>query len=90
MNETSEQTSGAVTRESEPDRQRDISMLPAEREANKILAHKASRSGKMSYVTKLINNVNKQVSDNGEPRQVDFNIQSLKKAMTSFLEFNDK
>ena len=44
----------------------------------------------MSYVTRLINNVNKQVSENGEPRQVDFNIQSLKKAMTSFRDFNDE
>ncbi len=93
MDETSDQTAGAVTQESEPDRQRDLNLPPSEREAiktAKILAKKASRSGKMSYVTKLINNVNKQVSENGKPRQVDFNIQSLKKAMTSFREFNDK
>ena len=93
MDETSEQTAGAVTRESKPDRQRDLNLLPAEREAiktPKILAKKASRSGKMSYVTKLINSVNKQVSDNAEPRQMDFNIQSLKKAMTSFRDFNDE
>ena len=93
MDETSEQTAGAVTREFQPDRQRDVNLLPAEREAiktAKILAKKASRRGKMSYVTRLINNVNKQVSENGEPRQVDFNIQSLKKAMTSFRDFNDE
>ena len=93
MDETSEQTAGAVTREFQPDRQRDVNLLPAERESiktAKILAKKASRRGKMSYVTRLINNVNKQVSENGEPRQVDFNIQSLKKAMTSFRDFNDE
>ena len=93
MDETSEQTAGAVTQEFQPDRQRDIYLLPTERKAiktAKILAKKASRRGKMSYVTKLINNVNKQVSENGEPRQVDFNIQSLKKAMTSFRDFNDE
>ena len=56
----------------------------------KILAKKASRRGKMLYVTKLINNVNKQVSENGETRQVDFNIHSLKKAMTNFRDFNDE
>ena len=39
-------------------------------------------------MTKLINNLNKQVSENGEPRQVDFNIQSLKKGMTSFQDFS--
>ena len=44
----------------------------------------------MSYVMKMINSVNKQVSDNGDPRQMDFNIQSLKKAMTSFRDFNDE
>ena len=94
MDETSEQTAGAVTREFQLDRQkRDINLLPTEREAiktAKILAKKASRRGKMSYVTKLLNNVNKQVSENGEPRQVDFNIQSLKKAMTSFRDFSDE
>ena len=86
MDETSEETAGAVTREFQPDRQRDINLLPTEREAiktAKILGKKASRRGKMSYVTKLINNVNKPVSGNGEPRQVDFNIQSLKIAMTA-------
>ena len=43
----------------------------------------------MSYVTKLINDVNKQVSENGEPKQVNFNTQSLKKATISFRDFND-
>ena len=43
----------------------------------------------MSYVTKLINNVNNQVSENSEPKQVDFNIQSMKKAMTSLRDVND-
>ena len=93
MDETSEQRAGAVTQEFQPDRQRDVNLLPAEHEAiktAKILAKKASRKGKMSYVTRLINNVNKHVSENGEPRQVDFNIQSLKKAMTSFRDFNDE
>ena len=93
MDETSEQTAGALTREFQPDRQRDVSLLPVEREAirtAKILAKKASRRGKMSDMTKLKNNVNKQVSKNSEQRQVDFNIQSLKKAMTSFRDFNDE
>ena len=66
--------------------------MPTERDAIKIakvLAKKASLRGKMSYVTMLIHNVNKQVSENGEPKQVGFNIQSLKKAMTSFRDFND-
>ena len=45
MDETSEQTAGAVTRESKPDRQRDLNLLPAEQEAIKTaknLAKKAS------------------------------------------------
>ena len=93
MDETSEQTTGAVTREVKPERQRDVNLLLTEREAiktAKVFAKKASLRGKMSYVTKLINNVNKQVSENGEPKQVDFNIQSLKKSMTSFRAFNDE
>ena len=60
MDETSHKTAGAVTRQ--------LNLLPAEREAIRIaknLAKKASRNGKLSYVTKLINNVNKQVSENG-------------------------
>ena len=71
MDETSEEITGAVTRENKPERQRDINLLPTEREAIKIakvLAKKTSLRGKMSYVTKLINDVNKQVSENGEPK----------------------
>ena len=93
MDETSEQTTGALTRVFKPGRQKDINLLPSEREAIKtenVSAKKASIRGKMSYVTKLINNVLKQVSDNGEPRHIDFNIQSLKRAMSSFREFNDE
>ena len=40
-------------------------------------------------MTKLINDVNKQMSENGELKQVDFNIQSLKKVMTNFRDLND-
>ena len=92
MDETSEEITGAVTREAKPERQRDVNPLPTEREAIKIakvLAKKASLRGKVSYVTKLINDMTKQVSENGEPKQVDFNTQSLKKAMISFRDFND-
>ncbi len=44
----------------------------------------------MAYVTKLINNVNIQVAENVEPRLLDFNLESLKKAMTRFTSFNDE
>ena len=93
MNETSEQTACTMTRDCKPDRQRDINLIPAEQEAintAKGLAKKTSRIGKMSYVMKLITNVNKQMSDNCEWRQVDFNLQSLKKAIASFQDFNDE
>ena len=33
--------------------------------------------------------MNKQVPESGRPKQVDFNIQSLKKAIISFQDFND-
>ena len=68
MDETSHKTAGAVTRQLKRDREKDLNLLPAEREAIRIaknLAKKASQNGKLSYVTKLINNVNKQVSENG-------------------------
>ncbi len=44
----------------------------------------------MSYVTKSINNVNKQVTDHVEQSLLDFNIQALKKVMTSFTRFDDE
>eukprot|EP00794_Sanderia_malayensis_P002706 gene2706-3128_t len=89
MDENSEQTSGAVTRENSPTRQSNTNQPEASKKA-KIPAKKAKRSGKMSYVTKLINNVNKQVAEDVEPGLLDFNIQSLKKAMTSFTNFNEE
>ena len=54
MDETSEETTGAVTRETKTERQRDVNLLPTEGEAIKIakvLAKKASLRVKMPYVT---------------------------------------
>jgi len=51
MDETSEAIAGAVTWETKPERQKDVNLLPTEREASKIakvLAKKASLRGKMS------------------------------------------
>ena len=92
MEETSEeQTTGAVTRELKPDRQGDSRLLPTEREGiktAKMLTKNATRSGKISYMIKLINVINKQVLDESETRQVEFNLQSFMKAMANFQQSN--
>ena len=88
-----EETTGAVTRKFKPDKQKDSRKLLAERDSIKtarMLIKKGARSGKMSYVTKLISVVNKQVLNKSELSQVGSNLLSLKKATTNFRNFNDE
>ena len=76
-----------------PDRQRDSQLLPTEGKGiktAKMLAKKAVRSGKMSYVTELILVISNQILDKSETRRVDYKLQSLKKAMANFQQSNDE